>query len=219
MASETVQQLYTRRADSYVAFVQAVRHRQALAAMLASSGLLAAGQRILDAGCGTGLSILAIADAFQRLGLRYGSVHGFDLTPAMIKRCRAALEAARITDTEIREADVLQLDSQLPDTWTGYDLIFSASMLEYVPRRQLAGALRALTARLRTGGHLLVVITRRSFYPVRWGWHCEGYSAPELRTAMTQAGLSGVTVRRYPWRYGWLNSGNIVIEGSTAQAQ
>lgn len=214
MARETVQQLYTRRAGYYAGYVQALGHRQGLEAVLVASGVLAEGQRILDAGCGTGLSILAIAGAFQRLALRYESVHGFDLTPAMLERCRAALSAQGIQNAEIRAADVRQLDSQLPASWTGYDLIFTASMLEHLPRDELVSAVSGLAARLRAGGRLLVVVTRRSFYPTRWGWHCEGYTSTELQGRMRQAGLTDVTARRYPWRYGWLNIGNLIIQGT-----
>jgi ubiquinone/menaquinone biosynthesis C-methylase UbiE len=64
-----VRNLYTRRVGVYDRFVQAFGHRQGLAAMLGDSGGLAAGQRILDAGCGTGLSILAITEAFRRAGM------------------------------------------------------------------------------------------------------------------------------------------------------
>lgn len=216
MAHDAVRQLYTRRASYYGAFVQAFGHRQGLVSVLAASGLLADGQRVLDAGCGTGLSILAINEAYQHLGLRYESIHGFDLTPAMIERCRAALEAASITETEIRQADALQLDSQLPARWANYDLIFSASMLEHVPRQHLGSALRGLVTRLRPGGSLIIVITRRSNYPTRWGWHCEGYSTAELRDAMSQAGATGIKSRRFGWRYGWLNVADIVVQGSLA---
>ena len=45
------------------------------------------------------------------------------------------------------QANVLQLD-QLPVGWTNYDLIVSASMLEYMPRERLAEALAGLRSKL-----------------------------------------------------------------------
>lgn len=174
--------------------------------MLGDSGGLAAGQRILDAGCGTGLSILAITEAFRRAGVPYKSLQGFDLTPAMIERCRAAAVAADITGLEIREADVLRLDDQLPVSWTGYDLIISASVLEHAPAGQLAGALCQLAVRFAPGGRLIAVTTRRWYYPVRWSWHCQGYTASQVRDAFSRAGLVRVTTCRYPLRYGCLTS-------------
>lgn len=216
--TESVRDMYTRRSGIYDGFVQAFGHRQGLAAMLAESGGLAAGQRILDAGCGTGLSILAVSEAFARSGQSYESLQGFDLTPAMIERCRAATAAAGISGLELREADVLRLDEQLPDSWTGYELIISVSMVEHVPRGELAAALRQLAARLAPGGHLIVVTTRRWYYPVRWSWHCEGYTAGQVRNAFRDAGLVQVRSCRYPLRYGWINLANVVTRGVAPSA-
>ncbi len=212
--TESVRNLYTRRAGIYDGFVQAFGHRQGLAAMLASCGALAAGQRILDAGCGTGLSILAISEAFRRAGVPFESLQAFDLTPAMIERCRGAAAAVGITGLEIREADVMRLDDQLPVSWTGHGLIICASVLEHVPPGQLASALRQLAARLAPGGRLIAVTTRRWYYPVRWSWHCQGYTARQLRDAFARAGLAQVATCHYPPRYGWLNLGNLIIRGA-----
>lgn len=217
--TESVRDLYTRRSGIYDDFVQAFGHRQGLAAMLTDFGILAAGQRILDAGCGTGLSILALREAFTRSGLAHESVQAFDLTPAMIERCREAVAAAGISDLELRQADVLRLDEQLPQSWTGYDLIISVSMLEHVPRGALVTALLQLAARLAPRGQLIVVITRRGYYPVRWSWHCEGYTARQICSALREAGLVRVATRRYPLRFGWLNLGNVIATGAAPDSQ
>lgn len=223
-AASDVQRLYTRRPRGYVAYVQAFGHRQGVRALLTRAAVLEPGQRILDAGCGTGLSILALAGALRRLGLRPRSVDAFDLTPAMLDRCRAtlerrraALEAAGLTGVELRQADVLRLDDQLPASWTGYHLIMCASMLEHLPRHQLRAGLTSLRQRLAPGGRLLAVITRRQFYPTRWIWHCEGYTRQELHAALTDAGLTGITFHRYPWTCTWLNLGNHVITATSGR--
>jgi hypothetical protein len=49
----------------------------------------------------------------------------------MLERFRAVLDGREVS-VEIRQADVLAMDS-LPGAWTDYDLIVTASMLEYVP--------------------------------------------------------------------------------------
>lgn len=59
-----------------------------------------------------------------------------------------------------------------------------------------------------------MVITRRSFYPTRWIWHCAGYSRPKLAEAFTAAGFATLRWRRYPLTHGWLNLGNHVVEAS-----
>jgi 2-polyprenyl-3-methyl-5-hydroxy-6-metoxy-1,4-benzoquinol methylase len=147
-APEEVSALCARRTRSYVAYVQAFGHRQRLRALLEASGGLRADQHILDAGCGTGLSILALLDALCRRGLDAGRIEGFDLTPAMLAACRATLAERRIGGVELRRADVLHLDDQLPPSWTGYDLIVCASMLEHLPRAMLPAALAALRRRV-----------------------------------------------------------------------
>lgn len=213
-----VQRLYTRRTRSYGAYIQAFGHRQGLSALLPQAGEPGAGQRVLDAGCGTGLSILALAVASRRRGIRPGRVDAFDLTPTMLRQRETTLarqvgrlHAAGIGDVALRQADVLRLDGQLPAAWRGYDLIICASVLEYVPRHQLPAALAALRTGLAPGGRLLIVITRSLFHPTRWIWHCQGYRRHELRTALAEAGLTSITARRYPWTCAWPNLGNHVL--------
>jgi cyclopropane fatty-acyl-phospholipid synthase-like methyltransferase len=214
---EAVSDLYTRRARTYVPYVQAFAHRQGLRAVLEASSCLRPGMRILDAGCGTGLSILALLEALRHRGLAPGRIDAFDLTPSMLASCRTSLAGRGVTKIECRQADVLHLDEQLPPSWRDYDLIVSASMLEHVPRPMLPAALASLGRRLATGGRLLAVVTRRSFYPARWIWHCEGYSTGQLAQALGAAGLEDVTFRHYPLRYGWLNIGNLVAEATHRQ--
>jgi cyclopropane fatty-acyl-phospholipid synthase-like methyltransferase len=117
-------------------------------------------------------------------------MHAFDLTPAMLDRFRLELAARGLTSVELREADVLHLKA-LPAAWTGYDLVVSASMLEYVPRDRFAGALNALRARLTDGGRLVLFITRRSWLMLpligRW-WASNLYTRDELRRAFEKRG-------------------------------
>jgi hypothetical protein len=68
-----------------------------------------------------------------RRHLKPEALHAFDLTPAMLAEFRRSMLRRPGLDVEIHEADVLELDT-LPATWTGYDLIVTASMLEYVQR-------------------------------------------------------------------------------------
>ena len=110
------------------------------------------------------------------------------------------------------------LQEQLPPSWSGYDLIVCASMLEHLPAVMLPAALSGLRARLAPGGRIVAVVTRRSFYPTRWLWHCQGYTARELTGIVRSAGLAEVTVRHYPPAAGWLNIGNLVIEAGPGSA-
>jgi SAM-dependent methyltransferase len=192
--------LYTERADSYVRFVRLVGYPAGLRAWFRASPLLRSGLRVLDAGCGTGILTLALHDALVRRGLQPGRLHGFDLTPAMLDRFRAALQRRAIGDIELVQADVLQL-AALPASWCDYDLIVSASMLEYLPRDRLVDALAGLRGLLGEGGSLVLFITRRNalMRPLigRW-WDSNVYDARELAESFDAAGFSDVAFDSFP---------------------
>jgi cyclopropane fatty-acyl-phospholipid synthase-like methyltransferase len=105
-----------------------------------------------------------------------------------------------IKEIELTSANVLELE-MLPPDWSTYDLIVSASMLEYVPRERFVDALRGLRARLRDGGTFVLFMTRRN--PLmrlligRW-WAANLYTEKELRHAFPAAGFSEIAFRRFP---------------------
>jgi SAM-dependent methyltransferase len=206
-------ELYTRRAGEYVAFVSAFRHQDGIAAVLARAGLLHGGMRVLDAGCGTGFATFALLDACRRRGLVPPHVDAFDLTPAMLARFAAALQARSIRRVTLRQADVLKLD-ELPADWTGYTFVISVSMLEYVPPARLSDALRALRERLAPDGRLLCMITRKNVL-TRWlierWWQAHRYTRAEVADAFARAGFRDFQFTRYPASCFWLNFSNHVV--------
>jgi ubiquinone/menaquinone biosynthesis C-methylase UbiE len=160
---------------------------RAYEAYFAADKALRSGLRILNAGCGTGDDTLALVRALTSRGPEYQTIDAFDLTPAMLAHLQESLDAKRIKNVRLKEANVLDLES-LPTEWTNYDLIISAAMLEYVPREALVTALRSLRMRLAAGGRFLMFITRRNWITSilieRW-WKADRYSAEELRSALT----------------------------------
>ena len=193
-------ELFSERSESYVRFIRLVRYPQALRAFFFASPLLRSDLRILDAGCGTGVVTLALHEALVRRGFTSESLHAFDLTPAMLERFRRTLRERALEGVELAQADVLELGA-LPASWHDYDLIVSASMLEYLPKTQLASALRGLRLLLRPGGSFLLFITRRNWLtrPLigRW-WRSNLYSADELERAFREAGFESIIFRRFP---------------------
>ena len=191
LSRSAIQELYTVGIDRYSSFIGFFRSQQATQALLQSSDLLRPGLRVLDAGCGFGMVTFALLDALQQRNFDYQRVDAFDLTPAMLARFRQTLETHGIPRVQLRQADVLALDT-LPPSWTDYDLILSASILEYLPRQELPRTLEALRTRLAPGGDILIVISRKvpgtKALIQRW-WHAERYTGRELRRIFDQAGI------------------------------
>jgi hypothetical protein len=97
----------------------------------------------------------------------------------MLARFRAELDSRGVTQVHLKQANVLELDQQLPSSWSNYDLIVATSMLEYLARPYLSQALSVLGARLARRGILLVVITRKNWITrvlIEWWWQAARYS-------------------------------------------
>ncbi len=137
----------------------------------------------------------------------------------MLECFRQTLGNRAIEGVETAQANVLELEA-LPDGWTQYDLIVSASMLEYVPRHRLADALRGLRGRLREDGRFVLFITRRNWLtrPLigRW-WQSNLYGADELRHAFRQAGFSRCDFRSFPPVARHLAMWGYIIEASNGR--
>ena len=109
--------------------------RQAIASLQ-----LQPGQRVLDAGCGTGEALGWLADAVGREGL----VVGMDLARAHTIAARAVAPA----DAPVMQANL----AQLPLTRGSLDLVWSVNTINHL--RDPVGGLRDLTALLRPGGRI-----------------------------------------------------------------
>jgi ubiquinone/menaquinone biosynthesis C-methylase UbiE len=195
-----VVRFFTDKHDVYDRFIQLVGYPRGLRAFFEHSPLLIPGLRVLDAGCGTGAVTLALYEALMRRDIAPSAIDAFDLTPAMLDHLQGKLERHGIQLITTTQANVLELDT-LPHGWKGYDLIVSASMLEYIPRERLAEALAALRARLADNGRLILFITKRNWLTrplVGWWWRSNLYDRQELSTAFTKAGFPRAEFRAFP---------------------
>jgi SAM-dependent methyltransferase len=208
---------FAARHGTYDRFIRAVRYPQGLRSFWLDSPLVRPGLRVLEAGCGTGALTLAVWQAMERRAAPPAEFDAFDLTPAMLERLRESLRARQIERIALAEANVLELDD-LPEAWRDYDLVVTASMLEYVPRDRFAEALRGLRTRLRPGGTLVLFITRRNVL-TRWliglWWASNLYTRRELCDAFASAGFSGFAFRRFP-RSAWhLRPWGFIVEAQS----
>jgi 2-polyprenyl-3-methyl-5-hydroxy-6-metoxy-1,4-benzoquinol methylase len=108
------------------------------------------GARILDAGCGSGRTMVDLA--------AYGLVCGIELDPD------AAATAAARDSFEVRTGRV----EQLPWQEGSFDLIACLDVIEHVPDDRLA--LRELRRVCRPGGRLIVTVPA---HPLLWSRHDE----------------------------------------------
>ncbi|MGP4051302.1 class I SAM-dependent methyltransferase [Streptomyces sp. 2A115] len=118
----------------------------AYAAAVAELGLRT-GDRVLDAGCGTGRALPPLRDAVGPSGV----VLGADLTPAMLK---AAVRAGRDRLGQLLLADV----AGLPLRAESLDAVFAAGLIAHL--RNPAENLRELARVVRPGGTLAL------FHPI-----------------------------------------------------
>ena len=208
---------FTKRHEIYARFIAATRYRQGLTAYFMESPLLHEGLRILDAGCGTGALTIAVADALSRRGFRAAVLHAFDLTPAMLQHLSEHAKSRKSLDgLELAEANVLDL-GKLPSEWSGYDLLVSASMLEYVSRDRFVDALRQLKNRLKPGGFFTLFITRRNPATrllIGCWWASNLYERPELERAFRAAGFDEIQFPPFPQR-----AANMALWGHIVQAR
>jgi SAM-dependent methyltransferase len=118
----------------------------AYAAAVAELGLRV-GDRVLDAGCGTGRALPPLRAAVGRSGV----VVGADLTPAMLE---AAVRAGRGRDGRLLIADV----AALPLRSDSLDAVFAAGLIAHLPQPE--ENLRELARVVRPGGTLAL------FHPI-----------------------------------------------------
>lgn len=115
---------------------------------------LRAGDRVLDACCGSGASAIPAAEAVGPSG----TVIGIDLSERLLALGRAKAAAQGLRQLELRTGDLLDL--QVPDA--SFDAVVCVFGIFFVP--DMAAAVRSLRRAVRPGGALAVTTWGPRFF-------------------------------------------------------
>jgi ubiquinone/menaquinone biosynthesis C-methylase UbiE len=202
MTNHRIRDLYTQKANLYQRFfVNFLKWEKVLETFFQANHYLLSGMKIMDAGCGTGSVTRVLRGLADRQGFEEITFHAFDLTPAMLDLFRQWMEKEEAQDIQLRLANVLELEGQLPDEWSGYDLIVSSALLEYVPKDQIHLALNNLRQLLDQNGRLLIFLTKRTWIAkwtgAKW-WATNLFDPDEVEEDLRQAGLASIQFKKLP---------------------
>ena len=176
-----------------------VEARDAYLGLLGVTG----GERVLDAGCGSGVVTRDIA---RRVGAR-GLAIGLDPSPALLAVARELAREADLGDRiEFREGSVLQL----PFPNGSFDAVLCATVLSHVPAGETA--IPELVRVLRPGGRIGVfdidtdmtafthpdrMLTRRIIAAASDATAVDGWLGRRMPSLFVRAGLKDVRVRGF----------------------
>ena len=148
------------------------------------------GERVLDVGTGTGLSLAPLV-----AGNPHGWTVGLDATPAMLRRARARLAETPAARYTLRRAEA----RALPYAANTFDAVYSSYLIDVLPRPRIRPALVEMRRVLRDDGRLVVVCLAPPTRLIERLWARLARLVPplfggarpvEVRPALQQAGFS-----------------------------
>lgn len=157
------------------------------------------GDALLDAGCGTGVLLSAVAT----LG-RFKKLAGIDVSELPLERARLACPEAELSVCDL-------CTTQLADR---FDLITCLMTLDLVPDEKSAA--KNLSAMLRPGGHLLVVVQHLDEYRTSFDEHygVRRHDRASLSALLAEHGLE--LVEHFAWGFPLYNLYYRALESGSA---
>jgi SAM-dependent methyltransferase len=139
------------------------------------------GERILDAGCGSGAALAAVRQ------LANCELYGVDRSPPMIASARGLLAG----DAKLFQGEI----GELPPRWPSFDAVLALNVLYFADPEGVM--CRALYRALRPGGRLVAYVTDRETME-RWPFVRAGYhrlfNAGELESALIGSGFTPASI-------------------------
>jgi ubiquinone/menaquinone biosynthesis C-methylase UbiE len=102
-------------------------------------------ERILDAGCGTGINI-------ERLSRKVRSLVGIDYSESMVERARKRMEAEHVTNAEVRAGSIAA--TGLPSD--SFDKIICISVMQYLRDQDAEAALKEFVRITKNGSEIIL---------------------------------------------------------------
>jgi len=143
---------------------------------------------VLDLGTGTG----AMAVAYVQTHNEVGAITLLDNCAEMLPIAKEAMR------TQGHDATVLSGEIGSEVLAGKFDCILAAHVIEHTP--EAAAALRWIKSRLKTGGRLILSVSKPHWCTalVRWRWGHRAYATSELISLLEQAGFSEIEAIPYP---------------------
>jgi len=149
--AEHVKDIYRMTASDYDQLIAERRMGQFL--VLIRELQLRGDERILDVGCGPGVSTLELAKLLPK-----GEVIGVDITERMLELARQRAEAHRLKNIKFLREDAMSLS--FPDG--SFDVVFSSYLLPWVP--QVDQAISEMQRVLKVGGKIGIITAAPGCY-------------------------------------------------------
>ena len=197
---KNVERLYRKRALIYNIMSESAGRRRSFRKFFLRKNYLKKSSRILDAGCGTGIVIQSLIKTSSKKDVHNTEFYGFDLTSAIIEIFNKWIKKQGYKNIHLYRANVLKIDKQLPNSWTNFDLIVSANLLEHIPRDKLPQAIKKLKSLLMENGKLVLFIEKdniinRTFVKLVWG--SEVYTKEQLSNIFKKAGFKHIKINKF----------------------